>query len=127
MQWIESFLVERTISVRLDSKLSDWSKTQIGVPQRFVLDSIFYLLRLNDCLEEFSCQVALFADDIEMFAQMICKQFMRILTGCRCGETPGHGIQRCQMCRPPNRQYQRLPASNTIKGHPLPVMDKQTH
>lgn len=65
---IESFLQDRTFSVKIDDKLSSFRPVAAGVPQGSVLAPTLYLIYTNDIPTTITAKVSLFADDTMFFA-----------------------------------------------------------
>ena len=62
--WIEDFLTDRTIQVRVGTELSDIIKLQNGTPQGSVLSPLLFLVMINDLPEtENEVKLSIFADD----------------------------------------------------------------
>ena len=51
----------------LNGKSSKWSKSTTGVPQGPVLGPLFFLVYINDFVDNLSADVRLFADDTSLF------------------------------------------------------------
>ena len=64
---IESYLSSRQQHVILNGKSSDWSFITAGVPQGSVLSPLFFLIYINDLVDDDSCDAKLFADDTSLF------------------------------------------------------------
>ena len=64
---IESCLSSRQQRVILNGKSSDWSFITAGVPQGSVLGSLFFLIYINDPVDDVSSDAKLFADDTSLF------------------------------------------------------------
>ena len=64
---IESYLSSRQQRVILHGKSSDWSFITAGVPQRSVLGPLFFLIYINDLVDDLNSDAKLFADDISLF------------------------------------------------------------
>src|SRR5579872_3280308 len=70
LQWLSSFLVGRSQSVKVSNSYSEWSPVCSGVPQGSVLGPILYLIYINDlssCCPELN-SLFLFADDAKCYA-----------------------------------------------------------
>ena len=67
LEWIRSWLTERTQSVRVDGELSGAVHVDSGVPQGSVLGPLFFLLYINDISDNTTSYVKLFADDCLLF------------------------------------------------------------
>lgn len=67
--WIENYLNERFISVKVGNSYSKQIRTPRGVPQGSILGPLFYILYVNDigrCFKD--CKYLLYADDTIIFA-----------------------------------------------------------
>ena len=63
LQWISSFLLQRSQQVVLDGHQSSPVKVESGVPQGSVLGPCLFLYYINDLPDKLSSSVRLFADD----------------------------------------------------------------
>ena len=63
LRWIENYLSDRIQSVSIDSSLSNNRQTTAGVPQGSVLGPLFFLVYVNDMVDNLLSIVRLFADD----------------------------------------------------------------
>ena len=64
---IDSYLSNCKQHVVLNGKSSSWSSISAGVSQGSVLGPLFFLLYINDQLENVSSDAKLFADDTSLF------------------------------------------------------------
>ena len=64
---IEDFLRNRQQRVVLNMKSSGWSSVTAGVPQGSVLGPLFFLVYINDLVDNISSDAKLFADDTSLF------------------------------------------------------------
>ena len=64
---IDSYLSNRKQRVVLNGKSSNWSPIAAGVPQGSVLGPLFFLVYINDLVENVSSAAKLFADDTSLF------------------------------------------------------------
>ena len=64
---IESYLYNRKHRVVLNGKCSQWSQITSGVPQGSVLGPLFFLVYINDLVDNISSEAKLFADDTSLF------------------------------------------------------------
>ena len=64
---IEDFLRNRQQRVVLIGKSSGWSSATAGVPQGCVLGPLFFLVYINDPVDNISSEAKLFADDTSLF------------------------------------------------------------
>lgn len=68
LNWIESFLTQRSQRVRVESSLSGWAEVTSGIPQGSVLGPSLFLIFINDLPDIINSLCALFADDTKVFA-----------------------------------------------------------
>ena len=64
---IRDFLSERQQRVVLNGKNSDWRHISAGVPHGSVLAPLFFLVYINDLVDNISSDAKLFADDSSRF------------------------------------------------------------
>ena len=64
---LEDFLDNRQQRVVLNGKNSNWSPVTAGVPQGSVLGPLFFLIYINDLVDNVSSEAKLFADDTSLF------------------------------------------------------------
>jgi retron-type reverse transcriptase len=62
-KWIESFLSDRCLAVRVKGILSQYFKTNAGVPQGCVISPTLFLLFINDLLSLTKTMIHSYADD----------------------------------------------------------------
>ncbi len=63
MNWIESFLHERTFNVSINGSISQSKATVSGVPQGSMLGPILFLIYVNDLPDILQEDLLLFADE----------------------------------------------------------------
>lgn len=65
LEWFKSYLQNRSQRVKFYGILSDLINIQLGVPQGSVLESLLFLLYINDMIDIINnkCILRLFADD----------------------------------------------------------------
>ena len=63
INWIDSFLSDRSIAARVDGFLSNMHSINAGVPQDSVISSVLFILFINDLLTSTSSSIHSFADD----------------------------------------------------------------
>ena len=71
---IISYLSNRKQRVVLNRKCSEWSLIRAGVPQGSVLGPLFFLVYINDLVENVSSDPRLFADDTSLFTVVYEKE-----------------------------------------------------
>lgn len=67
LKWIEAFLRQRTLRVRVGDTLSEHREIHSGVPQGSVLGPVLYILYTFDLPQHLECNVSIFADDTKIF------------------------------------------------------------
>ena len=70
LNWIKSFLTNRSQCVRLNDTVSSWSDVVSGVPQGSVLGPVLFLIFINDLPDTVEGMVKIFADDCKAFAKV---------------------------------------------------------
>ena len=65
---ISNFLTNREQRVVLNGKSSEWRRISVGVPQGSVLGPLFFLVYINDIVENVNSDIKLFADDTSLFS-----------------------------------------------------------
>ena len=68
LKLIESFSNGRYQCVLLNGQASSWSPVLAGVPQGYILGTLFFLIYINDLSHNLSSTVKLFADDTSVFS-----------------------------------------------------------
>ena len=63
-----SYLNDRHQRVVLNGQLSDWAPILAGVPQGSVLGPFFFLIYINDLLDNLNSLIKFFADDTSLFS-----------------------------------------------------------
>ena len=63
INWIGSFLSDRSIAIRVDGFLSNLHSINAGVPQGSVISPVLFILFINDLLTSTSSSIHSFADD----------------------------------------------------------------
>ena len=65
---IQNYLANRKQRVILNGKSSKWAPICAGVPQGSALGPLFFLVYINDLVENVNCDVKMFADDTYLFS-----------------------------------------------------------
>ena len=67
--WITSSVVYGLLKQRvvLPGANSDWTSVKAGVPQGSILGPLFFLLYINDIVENINSSIRLFADDTSLY------------------------------------------------------------
>ncbi len=66
VEWVRSFLENRTFRVSLEGEVSEWAAAPSGVPQGSVLGPIRFVAYINDLPEVLRSISYLFADDLKI-------------------------------------------------------------
>ena len=67
LRWLESYLVQRTMSVKIGDTISSSFQVTSGVPQGSHLGPFIFLLYLNDVNLILKCQFISYADDYKLY------------------------------------------------------------
>ena len=67
---IEDYLANRKQCVVLNGKSSPWATISTGVPQGSVLGPLFFLVYINDLVDNINCEIKIFADDTSLFSRV---------------------------------------------------------
>ena len=67
LEWIRSFLSDRTQKVVIDGEESEWRDVASGIPQGSVLGPLLFVCFVNDLPDIVTSSVYLFADDTKLF------------------------------------------------------------
>lgn len=68
LDWISSFLFDRSMKVAVKRSLSQPRDVCSGVPQGSVLGPLLFLIYINHVASNLSCRYKIFADDLKMYA-----------------------------------------------------------
>ena len=72
LKWFESYLTDRSYTVKVNKVLSDKQQLKFGVPQGSILGPILYSLYVNQVehiAAEYSIKIHVYADDIQLYTQ----------------------------------------------------------
>ena len=67
LNWIESFLSDRSQYVKINNNTSSFLKVTSGVPQGSVLGPVLFIYFINDLPDTSLCPTKIFADDTKLF------------------------------------------------------------
>ena len=67
LQWLSSYLSNRTQRVVLNGQNSEWVSVKAGVPQGSILGPLLFVLYINDIVNRIETNIRLFADDTSLF------------------------------------------------------------
>ena len=67
LNWISSFLTNRTMQVKVANSFSRSARVTSGVPQGSVLGPILFLIYINHVVSGLNCYYKIFADDIKLY------------------------------------------------------------
>ena len=70
LQWITSFLSDRTQRVKVNNSHSLWTAVTSGVPQGSVLGPILFIIYINDFPVLLKNTCSLFADDAKLYGKV---------------------------------------------------------
>ena len=65
---VHNVLTNRQQRVVLNGKCSNWGTVSAGVPQGSVLGPLFFLVYINDIIDNNRCDIKLSADDTSLFS-----------------------------------------------------------
>ena len=68
LKLLHDFSVNTKQRVVLDGQVSSWSNAKAGLPQSSILDSLLFLIYINDLPKDLSSNPKLFADDALLFS-----------------------------------------------------------
>ena len=68
LQWISSFLTDRTMRVCVRGLFSQPKHVSSGLPQGSVIGPLLFLIYINNIASQLHSTYAIFADDLKMFA-----------------------------------------------------------
>ena len=67
---IQDYLANRKQRVVLNGKSSEWATISAWVPQGSVLGPLFFLVYINDLVDNINCDIKMFADDTSLFSRV---------------------------------------------------------
>ena len=76
LKLIKSYLGDRKQRVVLNGSVSEFLNILSGVPQGSILGPLFFLVFLNDIIDNIKCHISLFADDTSLLS--IAKSWMAV-------------------------------------------------
>ena len=65
--WIANYLTDRKQRVVIESAHSKWRTIKAGVPQGSILESLFFIIFINDIVTEIHSSIKLCADDTSLY------------------------------------------------------------
>jgi len=71
LDWLRHFLIGRKQRVVVRGTCSDWSSVTSGTPQGTILGPLLFLLYINDITECVSSTIKLYADDTEIYRELV--------------------------------------------------------
>ena len=72
-KWFQSYLPDRSFRVNIKRKYSSTAKIECGAPQGFALESLFFLLYVNDIKQTVNCDLFLYADNLLSLSTQRCQ------------------------------------------------------
>ena len=93
LNWISSFLTNRTHHVVVNGSTSNIESVLSGVPQGTVLGPLLFLIYINDIEQHLTSKIRLFADDNAIYRNINCPNDAKLLQNDIDGsiQTPGMG------------------------------------
>jgi hypothetical protein len=73
LNWIKTYLEERTLYVKIDDKFSKGRVTTTGVPQGSVLGPLLfclYIQEIHDIVDKYNLSYHIFADDVQIYTPL---------------------------------------------------------
>ena len=67
LNWIEAFLSNRSMRVKVADSFSESAPVTSGVPQGTVLGPLLFLIYINFAVSDLTCDYKIFADDIKIY------------------------------------------------------------
>ena len=63
IEWVRSYLTNRSTFVEIENQKSTLKDINCGVPQGSILGPLLFLIYINDMPQSVSCDLSLYADD----------------------------------------------------------------
>ena len=79
LQWINSFLTDRSFCVNVDQTLSSLNPVYSGAPQGSVLGPLLFLVYINDLVDVTSSYSLLYADDLKIWTSDDPNAFQEVI------------------------------------------------
>ena len=79
LEWTEAFLKDRKQRVAVNGFFSTWMDVQSGIPQGSVLGPMLFVIYINDLPDHVISSVFMFADDTNIYREIVSDQAIRIL------------------------------------------------
>ena len=73
LKLLENYLTDHQQRVALNGQTSSWENIYTGVPQGSMLDSLLFLIYINDLPDGLTSMCKIFADDTSLFSKVIDK------------------------------------------------------
>lgn len=81
INWLRSYLVGRKQRELAGKEMSEWERTENGVPQGSVLGLLVFLIYVNDISTSLnSCKHLHYADDLEIYMSFPIEKFQAAMT-----------------------------------------------
>ena len=75
LSWIECFLRERSMQVKVSGSISESRSVKSGVPQGSVLGPLLFLIYVNHTISNLECHYKIFADDTKLYLSYSSQEF----------------------------------------------------
>ena len=74
MNIVRYFLIYGTIGVKISNNHSETQNILSGVPQDSVIESLWFLIFINDLPNHIKSEIKLFVDDVKIFVTLLSKE-----------------------------------------------------